>query len=287
MALAWNIDSVRPEDFTRFYDIMAAREFGPTMSKEISKAWNDYDGLASFRKHEMIEHDTFSILHHNEAEKVVAGWKAAMDDAQRIYDRAPDFQKPAVFELVLHPAKASYIYVALRVAQAKNRLYARQRRNSANALAQRVLDLFDQDYDLQLEFHTLLDGRWNHMLCQTHYGFEETWHAPSRDMIEGLCYVQRRQNSNPIVGQMGVMVEDHEGVRPGRTNENSDKTHPSRRDLVPGVTLKAVTRYDTSGRWFEIFSRGSEMIHWAVSAPVEWLKLSHKSGVLEPDGEDV
>lgn len=274
---------------------MAEREFGSTDSlvsldkKDVAVSWNDYDRLASLRKHEMIERDTFSLLHYNEAETVLQHWKSTLESAQSIYDAlsVDDPRRPSVFQLILHPAKASYIYVALRIAQAKNRLYARQRRNSANLLAKQVLDLFDQDYTLQEEFHALLGGKWNQMLRQTHYGYEDTWHAPSRDMIEGICYVQRRQDSNPIVGQMGVAVEDHEGVRPGRINEESERTHPSRRDLVPGVTFRPFTRYDAvHTRWFEVFTRGSLTIHWSASVPYEWMTLSCTEGVLDPDGND-
>jgi hypothetical protein len=296
LAMAWNIDSIDPGKFDHFYRRMAEREFGSQdegLIKNVVAAWDEYDRLVSLRKHEMIERDTFSLLHYNEAETILQRWQAALSRAQGIYDVLPadDARRDSIFELVLHPAKASYIYVALRIAQAKNRLYARQRRNSANLFAQQVLDLFDQDYTLQEEFHSLLGGRWNHMLQQTHYGYEETWHAPSRDMIEGLCYVQRRQDSNPIVGQMGVAVEDHEGVRPGRINEESERTHPSRRDLVPGVTLRTVTRYESSDptaatRWFEVFTRGTLTIHWTASTPYTWMTLSQTRGVLDPDRGD-
>lgn len=30
-------------------------------------------------------------------------------------------------------------------------------------------------------------------MSQPHMGYGDTWHAPSRDMISGLCYVQTRQ----------------------------------------------------------------------------------------------
>lgn len=123
-------------------------------------------------------------------------------------------------------------------------------------------------------------------MMQTHYGFGDTWHAPSRDMISGLCYVQSRQNSNPIAGQMGVAVEGHEGVRPGRCNEESDRTHPSRRDLVPGLTLGAMTRYGPETRWFDVFSRGNMAIHWTASAPFSWITLSATEGTLDPGKED-
>jgi hypothetical protein len=84
---------------------------------------------------------------------------------------------------------------------------------------------------------------------------------------------------------MGIAVEGHEGVRPGRCNEESDRTHPSRRDLVPGVTLGAMTRYGPASRWFDIYTRGSPSINWTASVPYSWVNLSVTAGKLSP-GED-
>ena len=285
MALAWNINSIKADQFAQFFSTLAEREFGQEFSQEIGAVWHEYDRLVSLRRHEHIEPHTFSLLHYNEAETILGRWKALLADAEAIYTSISENQRPSIFELVVHPIKASYIFVALQITLGRNQLYARQRRNSANSLAQQVLNLFDSDFSLSEEFHELLNRKWIHIMRQPHYGFGDTWHAPSRDMISGLCYVQRRQNSNPIVGQMGIAVEGHEGVRPGRCNEESDRTHPSRRDLVPGVTLGAMTRYGPKSRWFDIFTRGTPTIHWTANVPYGWIKLSASAGELVP-GED-
>lgn len=87
---------------------------------------------------------------------------------------------------------------------------------------------------------------------QPHYGFSAPelgdYHTPSRDMISGLCFVQRRQNSSPIAGQMGVVVEGHEGVLPGLVNEECCLMQPSRSERVVGVTLPMLCPYGTQGR---------------------------------------
>jgi hypothetical protein len=286
MALAWDIGSIKADNFTHFFATMAEREFGAELSTEIGAAMHEYDQLVSLRKHEHIETDTFSLLHYNEADHVLGRWKALLDAAEDIHKRAPETHRPSVFQLVLSPIKSSYIFIALQIALGRNQLYARQRRNFANTLAQQVLDLFEADFSNSEDYHALLNGKWNHIMTQPHYGFGDTWHAPSRDMISGLCYVQRRQNSNPIAGQMGVAVEGHEGVRPGRCNEESDRTHPSRRDLVPGLTLGSMTRYGPESRWFDVYTRGSPSIHWTATAPCSWIKLSTASGTLIPGQED-
>ncbi len=286
MNLAWDIDCIRSDDFSNFFVSLAAAQFGSELSQDIGAAWNEYDRLASLRRHEHIDDHTFSIIHYQEADTILDRWKSLLIQAEHIHARASNADQPAIFQLVLHPIKASYIYTALQITLGRNQLYARQRRNTANSLARKVLELFEEDFSLSEEFHSLLDGKWNFMLSQPHYGYGDTWHAPSRDMIGGLCYVQQRQNSNAIVGQMGIAVEDHEGIRPGRTNEESDRTHPSRRDLVPGVTLGLMTPYGPGARSFDIFTRGALTIHWAAKVQFEWIHLSAWSGTLVPGEND-
>lgn len=286
MSLAWDVDSVKPDGIPNFLAGLAARQFGPALSQDVAKAWRGYDTLVALRRHEHIEPTTFSFLHYSEAEMIYLQWKSLLELAESIYHRATDEQKPAMFQLVLHPIKASGIFVNLQISLARNQLFARQRRNSANLVAKQVLELFGDDFDLSEEYHALLGGKWNNILSQPHYGFRDTWHAPSRDMISGLSYVQTRQRSNPIVGNLGVMVEGHEGVRPGLTNENSDFTHPSRGDLVPGLTLGLMSRYGPKTRWFELFTRGPSITHGAVKAPYPWIVFGNEAGTLVPGEMD-
>lgn len=287
LALAWDIEYWEPFEcelaVRLFLCNLAGREFGLEFSSDVGRAWAWYDNLVSLRRHEHIEPTTFSLLHYQEADRVLEEWQALKELAQSIYDRASEAMKPAIFQLVLHPILASENFVSLQINLGRNRLYARQRRNSANHFADLVRTRFFGDFEITEMYHALLHGKWNHILAQPHFGFDDnTWHAPSRDMISGLSYVQTRQNSNPIVGQMGIAVEGHVGVRPGLINENSDFTHPSRGDLVPGLTLGPMTYYGPKQRWFEIFTRGTLTVRWNIMVPYKWLQLSQTNGVLEP-----
>jgi hypothetical protein len=287
MELAWDINSVSASSLSEFLQRMADREFGADIAGPVAAAWHEYDRLISLRHHEHIEADTFSLLHYDEANSILDRWRKLLESTEVLYASAiPVEYKPAFFELVLHPIKASTIYTSLRINLAQNQLWAQQRRNSANTAARQVLDLFAADFQLSEEFHSILDGKWNHMMRQTHYGYGETWHAPSRDMISGVCFVQVGQDSNPVVGQMGVAVEGHTGIRPGVINEASDMMHPSRRDLVPGVTLGPMTPYGPHSRWFEIYTRGSKALNWECTQPYDWIKLSKLTGRLVPTQDD-
>ncbi|KAI7474202.1 glycoside hydrolase family 115 protein [Hortaea werneckii] len=286
MAMAWDCNTVAKLGVKAFLDEWAAQNFHPDVAEDASSVLAGYDRIASLRKHELIEPGTFSILHHREADTILGRLQSLLGLATRVYGSVSEEDRASVFELILHPMKATHLYVNLQVARSRNRLYAKQRRNSANKLAQEILDLFDADFDLSEEYHKLLGGKWNHMLRQPHLGYGETWHAPSRDMIDGVSYVQRRQPSNPIVGQMGVAIEGHEGVRPGRINEESERTRPSRRDLLPGVTFGRINRYAPPSRLFEIFTRGPKTMDWQISTSAKFVRVSSYSGRLVPGEAD-
>lgn len=293
MKMAWDVDSISPGDFREFYSDFVAQNItsvSRALVEEIGGLLYEYDRLAALRKHEHIEADTFSILNYREADRLVDRW-------QRLADMAEDYSKSieperqdAFFQLVAYPFRASYIYTKLRVCQAQNHLWALQRRNAANQKFHEVLELFNADHGLSLEYHRLKGGKWNQIMRQPHYGYRDTWHAPSRDMISGLCYVQTAQDSNPIVGQMGIAVEGHAGVRPGLTNEESDRTHPSRKDLVPGLTLPVWSPWSSFNQYIEIYRRGTKQVSWQVSTPHSemqhpWLKAKPNSGVCDEHHE--
>lgn len=291
MSLAWDIDSIDAGGIAGFLDRLSMDMFGYAGTPTIGEAWREHDRLVSLRRHEHLEAGHFSLLHYNEADSILGRWESLLRRVENMAESVGEEHQAAFFQLVLHPVKASTIYTSLRVHQARNQLWAEQRRNSANTAARKVLDLFDADFSLSEEFHALGDGKWQHMMRQTHYGYGPTWHAPSRDMIGGLCFVQARQDSNPLVGQLGVAVEGHAGVRPGRCNEESDRTRPSRRDLVPGVTLPALTPHHdgpAARRWFDIYTRGTPALAWTAAAPpnAPWVQLSRRAGRLTPGGAD-
>lgn len=285
LALAWDINSITPTSLPVFFDSYSNREFGPNHTKEIADLLLGHDRLMGLRRHEHIEPDTFSILHHREAETVLQRYQDIEARANSLLNLLPDPQKAAFFQVVLHPIKASRINTELRISQAKNQLYGLQRRNTTNALAQRVLDLFDEDFELSQEYHNSpwVGKKWNHIVKQPHYGYTgETWHAPTRDLITGLSYVQRRQDSTRIAGQLGIAVEGHAGIRPGLACEEIDRTHPSRHELVVGLTLPTTNPYDYASHYFEIYSRGSCVLEWTVNVSETWIVVSRTAGRSSP-----
>ncbi|KAF1948498.1 hypothetical protein CC80DRAFT_540851 [Byssothecium circinans] len=281
MSLAWDSDAVTLGDLPAFLQPFTVRTFGTELAAPSTNLLLKYDKLIALRKHEHVTPETFSLVNYSEADTILSSWEALLNDAETLYTRVHQDLRPSFFQLILHPIKASHIYMSLQIHRAKNALYAKQRRNTANYFFDKSISLFKADFQLSQEYHTMLNGKWNHIMRQPHLGFSETWHAPSRDMISGLCLVQAGQESNPIVGNIGVAVEGTEGVRPGLCNEESDRTHPSRRDLVAGVTLPVMEPYGPKSRCFELYSRGPKLSTWEVVSPVDWMPILIR-GTLDP-----
>ena len=95
------------------------------------------------------------------AENVVSAWDGLLNASTRIYNSlSPEFQ-PAFFQTVQHPVLASSTLGKMWIAQGMNNLRASQGRLSTNNLANEVEDLFTQDYSIESQYHSILDGKWD------------------------------------------------------------------------------------------------------------------------------
>ena len=86
------------------------------------------------------------------------------DASTKLYDSLSSAMKPAFFQLVHHPVLASYTLANMWISAGINNMRASQARFSTNDLADQVEQLFAQDYDLETQYHQLLNGR-SILLC--------------------------------------------------------------------------------------------------------------------------
>ena len=179
MDLAYDISLWHKNSVPRWLHMWAAREFGLDVAAQTAELMNNYSIAAGRRKYELIDPSTFSIIDYNEAERLLNEWETMHAAAKSIMDSLPAETHPSFFEMVYHPVTAGYVYYDIMISVAKNNLYAQQGRNSANALAEHVLAKFKQDNQLSHRYNTLLDGKWAHMMDQTHFGYVY-WQQPMR-----------------------------------------------------------------------------------------------------------
>ena len=251
----WDKDHL--EEFTRLW---AEREFGPEHAVEIASAMDDYTRYNARRKPELLDPTTFSLTSYGEADRVDAEWRCLSARVDKLASELPEDERASFFELVQYPVDASATVTEMYIAAGRNALDARLGHAIANAEAAETRALFAHDAELSAEYnHQLLNGRWNHMMDQTHIGYT-IWQEPPLNAMPAVTEVQV-----PVAGSISVATEFGTGFRP---------------------SLGTFDSVAQQTRTLKLFNRGSTPMGYHIAASVPWIVLSRKDGTVG-DEQDV
>lgn len=288
MDLAWNASRFDFAMIPRYLNLYSEREFGTDHAKDIASLLMEFSNLIGMRRFEMVHPGTYSVLNYHEAERVLARWTTLANRTTALYETIPNEYKPAFYELVFYPLVSGATYYAVNLGTAFNQQHAMERRNSANALAQKVLDDFDYDYDLIEGFDALLGGKWKHIMSQAKLDAvvqqPRNWANPSRDIATNLSFVQLRQNMQFSIGNLGIYPEESTSpINQGRWAESIDLSMPT---VGYPALMPLMDPYGPAMRTVDLFMRGDYRvaINWTLDEiPVNWLSITPRSGVLHKD----
>lgn len=262
LSLAWNPGAWPRDKISDFTRLWAEREFGKQFAPQVAEVVGKFTRYNSRRKPELLSPGTFSLVNYQEADRVVADWQAVADQAEKINDALPPDRRDAFFELVLYPVKACANLNELYVAAAKNHLYAAQGRASANDWAAKVKTYFQTDADLSDFYnHTLAGGKWDHMMDQTHIGYQR-WQQPDSNRMPAVVEIQL-----PEMAGMRVALEGSTNVWP----------NPDAEAVLPGFD-----KFNQPSRFIDVFNRGQTPFECSVTAGAPWILLRP-----EPDSENI
>lgn len=184
---AWNPDRINQHQVKAYTTQWAARQFGEQYAAVISDMLALYAKYNARVKPELLDHKTYSLA-TGEFTKVVNEYDSLLQKALSVNDKLQDNYKDAYFQLVLHPISAManlykmYYYVALNHQAAANNIPA------ANTHAAKVKELYNKDSLITLAYHRLKNGKWNHMMSQTHIGYTY-WQQPEVNAMPFVKYV--------------------------------------------------------------------------------------------------
>ncbi len=263
LTMARNPGQFNPDNLQQYTQQWAAQQFGPEHAADIADLISDYTKYNGRRKPEQLEPDTFSLLHFDEADRVYNEWQSLTNRAEKINDELPAAYRPAYFELVLYPLKASAIVNELYITAGRNHLYATEGRVSTNNLADQARSLFAQDAALSDEYnHKLLNGKWDHMMDQTHIGYT-FWNEPPVNAMPAVTQVQ------PLSGpHMAIAVEGSPFAVNGP---------------FPPLTLPAFDDFNRQTGWIDAFNRGDQPFTYTASTDQPWIHLDSGSGSVSKD----
>jgi hypothetical protein len=263
LSFAWNPEQWPKEKISEFTRLWAERQFGPEYAAPIADILSQYTKYNGRRKPELLDPNTFSLVDYQEADKVLADWKSITAEAEEIYQKLPENEREAFFELVLYPTKACEQVNELYVTAAKNRLYASQGRASANDFAARARSLFQADADLSAYYnHALANGRWDHMMDQTHIGYTD-WQQPPTNVVPAVVEIEIRTNA-----EMGIALEGSTNAWPNTADQ---------------PVLPQFDKFNQPALYIDIFNQGQTPFEFSAMPGARWIKLSANEGTIEKE----
>ncbi|HEX6430221.1 MAG TPA: glycosyl hydrolase 115 family protein, partial [Niastella sp.] len=251
-------------DRSREYTIAwAKQQFGETYASRITPLLLRYTQYNSRRKPELLAPDTYSQVNYQEAEKVVRDYNKLVSHAERIDQLLPAEYKDAFYQLVLFPIKASANLNELYVTTGKNYLYAKQGRVATNDLAARVRELYIADSLLSHYYnHVMANGKWKHMMDQTHIGYTY-WQQPPVNKMPAVKTV-----TPSMQAQMGVAIESSESVWP---------------DDTAVANLPVFNYHHQKTYYVDLFNRGTTPFTYRIHTATPWLHIPSAIGLIEKE----
>jgi hypothetical protein len=200
---AWNVKEWSEDNIQDYYTQWATTQFGPEHAKEIGKIIQKYTQYNARRKPELLNENTYSILNYNESNRVRDDYDQLAKEAGKINDELPKEYRDAFFELVLHPVKACANLQDLYTAVAWNHYYAKQNNVLANKYADEANRFYINDSLISATYNHLDNGKWNHMMDQTHIGYTN-WQEPRHQKMPAVMYVTNNSKGEAVEPQHAV-----------------------------------------------------------------------------------
>ncbi|KAK7045404.1 hypothetical protein VNI00_007657 [Paramarasmius palmivorus] len=273
LTLGYNSSVWNPDNLHGYVTSWAQREFdvNDDDANSIAEIVANLTRFNARRKPELLNSTTFSLANYREADNVLAAWDNLLDASTAIYNKLSDDFKPAFYQLVHHPITASQNLGKMYILAGMNNLRAEQARLSSNDLADQVEELFEKDFDIETEYHSILDGKWNHMMDQT----------PTDDEFNAQVTRTQKRKQAIAPGPMRIVPEGTLGAWPGDNPHQCDKGYDCG---PPTVTLDSFD--PIQDKYFDIGAGGPTAFDFTVTSNVSWLQFSDSGGSISPESPE-
>lgn len=267
LTMAWNPKKYPANSLQEFTRNWAAQQFGPEHAAEIGQIISLYSKYNGRRKPEMVDPNgirtstPYSLTDYREFETVVADYNKLKEQTIKLSKKIPAIYQDAFYQLVLHPVIASANFNEMYLASAKQKWYGNQGRTAADDEAAKAEKLFAIDAQITKYYNdTLANGKWSHMMDQTHIGYNN-WQQPPVNKLPAFVKVTPAE-----AAEMGVSVEGSADYWPKATTE---------------AILPELTQYPRAGRYFEVFNRGLASFTYTAKSSQPWVQVTPASGKID------
>ena len=173
MDMAYDIERFNFDNINTHSVDFLCRMFGEKYREDLTDIQQTYFQLAFARKPEYMERSTdteFSIQNYREVDERLAAYARIARKAEKILNELDKEAVPAFFQLVYYNVKGAALINQMTLNAQKNRLYASQKRATANLLRDQVIVYGDSLELITKQYNSLLDGKWQGMMSLIHGG---------------------------------------------------------------------------------------------------------------------
>lgn len=263
--LGWNFNRWTNDSMREYTRLWATREFGPAHANEIADIMTLYTKYNGRRKPERLTTSTYSAVDYDEAGTVAADYNALAAKAEALSKLLPKDEQDAFYELVLFPVKACANLNEMYVAGARNALYAKQGRVSANDYADMARRDYANDAALMKYYNTeFAGGKWDHFQDDVHIGYTN-WAEPR---VPSMARIDLTSVTALNAPTLGVAVENSAAAWPGVEGD----------PVLPRFNSIARQR-----RFIDVFNRGTGTVDYAATPSDPWIIVSTRKGSVAKD----
>ncbi|MFW6369808.1 MAG: glycosyl hydrolase 115 family protein [Bacteroidota bacterium] len=260
---AYDVDAIRANDLPDYYLNWATQQFGDEYAEDIAEILALYTKYNARRTPEMLSPDTYNLWHYREADRIVEEYNTLLEKSKAIYNKLPESHKAAFYQLVLSPVEFCSNLNEMYVAAAKNQFYAQMGGAPANHYADKVKELFEKDAELTRYYHEeLADGKWNHIMAQTHIGYT-SWNNPPANKMPAVSYIHTEKSPRP-----GFLVEH--GSRQAPEGMKAEGYY--------NMSFAAFDPINDQTYYVEMYNMGEGALEYSVDPEADWITLSSQEG---------
>ncbi len=277
LRLAWEItkENALTDDVEGYVEDWINRNFSGNIGAEVSQLLNTFSQITNVRKPELMDYDAFSqTAYGDEAAVRIHIYEDLFARGNAIYDRLPQQEKDAFFQMVLMRIHAAYYTNLAYYYGDRSTLMCKQGKYKAAAeYVKKSREMEDARRRMVIYYNTIMaDGKWNGIVNPE--GF-----PPPRAAMMPLCTPplwSEGGGHEKVLGAgqsfrqtYGDAVEGN-GIRLGSICVNLWNEEQELTFVQPGT------------KWLEIGNGGQEPFDFTIGAP-EWVKLSQVSGKVETE----
>jgi len=287
---AWNPEKIDADDLQKYTEQWAGAQFGNQYAKEIAEIISKYSKYNGRRKPELLDANTYSLGDYDENGDsefgtIVNEYNDLLAFAEKINNGLSPEYRDAFFQLVLHPVKACANLNEMYYNVALNREAYKRKYASANDYADKVKQFYTNDSLITSQYHQLKNGKWNHMMDQTHIGYTY-WQQPPRQKMPDVKYISK-DSVIKEPGKYSSLV--------GISSVPSDAKHNSFYEIVKYIAIEAshfTKAVDTNGITWKVLPdhgrTGDAVTAFPVTAPTQKItaNLAHLEYDIYTDSRD-